>query len=195
MTSVTVLACGFSTISERRQQERLVLASEEQGKHCVWGAAAAGGRENRGSVKRERCSAGRCTRSLCSFGRREPCPPQPALRVLLGQALCPHGVSLLSSAARGTEAPDAVQAKPSSALTSSAFNTRRVRCCRGIALNCLLFLLIYQKTLPRYLQVQQKCLLFLDLTSVLSSCKLQEGCATQSVHYLLKRLFIIAVPS
>lgn len=35
MMSVIVLACGFSTISERRQQERLVLASQEQGKHCV----------------------------------------------------------------------------------------------------------------------------------------------------------------
>jgi len=34
-TSVIVLTCGFSTISDRRQQERLVLASEERGKHCI----------------------------------------------------------------------------------------------------------------------------------------------------------------
>lgn len=36
-----------------------------------------------------------------------------------------------------------------------------------------------QKTLPRYLPVQQKYLLFLDISSVFSSCKLQEGWVTQ----------------
>lgn len=57
MIIVTVLACGCSTFSERRQQERLVFVLEEQEKHCVRGDAADGGSENRGAVKHGRCSA------------------------------------------------------------------------------------------------------------------------------------------
>lgn len=157
------------------------------------------------------CSAGCCTQSSVTWGESRA-HPQPALRVLLGQALAqmstdppcslgrtqafvPMGFPFLTLLPRGTEARAAVQANPSSRLASSTFKARRGRCCLGFALNCLLFLLICQKTLPRYLRMQQKCLLFLDLTSVLSSCKLQEGWATQCVHYLLKRLFIIAVPT
>lgn len=217
-THVAVWAGGFSTISERRrrrQQERLVLASEAQGEHCVWGAAAAGGSENRGSVKRRRCSAWLGTAASLQWGAPgEPGAPQPARGALPGgdgllpswsvSSLQPGQGSALQPPAgfpysaplpQGTEAAAAAQGKPTSRLASSAFKARRGRCCLGIALNCLLFLLIYQQTLPRYLRMQQKCLLFLDLSSVLSSCELQEGWVTQGVHYLLKRLFIMVVPS
>lgn len=131
------------------------------------------------------CSAGRCTQSSDSHRRREPCPPtatgsaqlstDPPCSLGRAQAFAPTGFPFSALLPQGTEAPEAGQAKPSSGLASSTFKARRGRCCLGIALNCLLFLLIYQKTLPRYLRMQQKCLLFLDLTGVLSSCKLQEG--------------------
>lgn len=89
--------------------------------------------------------------------------PQPALRVLLGQAVAqlstdppcslgraqafvPAGFPFLALLPWGTEAPAAVQAKPSSRLASSTLKARHGWWCLGIALNCLLFLLIYQKT-------------------------------------------------
>lgn len=50
-----------------------------------------------------------------------------------------------------------------------------------------------QKTLPRYLPVQKKYLLFLDIAVSLAHINCRQG-ERHSVHYLLKRLSIIVVP-
>lgn len=192
MMGVIVLACGFSTISERRQQERLVLASQVQGKHCVWGDAAAGGSENRGSVKHGRCSAGCCTQSSDSYMRKEPCPPTASIEGATGTSCCPaeHWPSLQPGQGSG------ICACRVSLLGSAALRHRGTSRCTGKALFKIGLIYIESQTwvmmpgdciklftfssnlsedLPRYLRMQQKCLLFLDLTSVLSSCKLQKG--------------------
>lgn len=99
------------------EEEKLVLASVEQGKHCVWWDAAAGGNQEQRLNKTWEmlCCAGCCTQSSVCYMRRELCPPTASIEGTPGPGFCPAeqwpsgiypcGVSLLCSVAlrhRGT---------------------------------------------------------------------------------------------
>lgn len=116
MTSITMLAYGFSTISGRRRESLSLLQRNKESTVCE-GIQQLVGNKNRGSIKHERCSALLdAVPSPQTVNRGESfAHPQPGLRELLGQALAqlstnpqaftPAGVCLLCSAVlrdRGT---------------------------------------------------------------------------------------------
>lgn len=93
------------------EEEKLVLASVEQGKHCVWWDAAAGGKQEQRLNKTWEllCCSGCCTQSSVCYMRRELCPPTASIEGAPGPGFCPAeqwpsgiypcGVSLLCSVA------------------------------------------------------------------------------------------------
>lgn len=149
MTSLTMLAYGFSTISGRRRKSLSLLQRNKE--TTVWGVQQLVGSKNRGSIKHERCIAlldAVPSPHTVTWGESFV-HPQPALRVLLGQALAllsidpqaftPAGLPFSALLPWGTEAPATVQAKPSSRLALLTFYTRHGWWCLGTTLKLLTF--------------------------------------------------------
>lgn len=101
MTSVTMLAYGFSTISGRRRKS-LSLLQRNKGSTVCEGMQQLVGSKNRGSIKHERCSAllDAVARPQTVTGGESSCPAEH-----WPSGIYPCGVSLLCSVAlkhRGT---------------------------------------------------------------------------------------------